>query len=250
MSKVIELDYGYKIIEYEELASTMITLKELAIAGCDINTAVWAKKQNSGRGRHGREWSSPKGNLYVSFLRKAENKNSKNIFAPVFIAALAIANSIKEISNNKVSPSIKWPNDILINKAKVAGILIESLTLNNSIKILNIGIGINIVSNPNNTLYHATNLRDVDIQTNAGEMIRIFFKNLKIIEKLYIREGIKEIYKMWGVLGHKIGDPISVKIGDNKIFGIFNGLNDEGGLLILNEAGCEQVIMAGDVFLL
>ena len=118
------------------------------------------------------------------------------------------------------------------------------------IKILNIGIGINIVSNPDNTLYHATNLRDVGIQTNADEMIRIFFKNLKIIEKLYIREGIKQIYKMWGVLGHKIGDPISVKIGDNKIFGIFNGLNDEGGLLILNEAGCEQVIMAGDVFLL
>ena len=250
MNKVIELDYGYKIIEYEELASTMITLKELAIAGCDINTAVWAKKQNSGRGRHGREWSSPKGNLYVSFLRKPENKSSKNIFAPVFIVALAIAYSIKDVSGNKVVPSIKWPNDVLINKAKVAGILIENISLSSNINILNIGCGINIVSNPDNTLYPATNLNNEDVQTSSKEMIKIFFKNLKLLEKLYIREGIKEIYKMWGELGHKIGDPISVKIGEDKIFGDFNGLNNEGGLLIIDKEGKEQVILAGDIFLL
>ena len=140
MNKEIELHSGYKIIEFKELDSTMITLKELAITGCDVNTAVWAKKQISGRGRHGREWTSPYGNLYVSFLREVENKNSKNIFAPVFIVALAIANSIKDISGDKIIPRIKWPNDVLINKSKVAGILIENISLSNKnvLKLLDI----------------------------------------------------------------------------------------------------------------
>ncbi len=249
MNKEIELHSGYKIIEFKELDSTMIKLKELAITGCDVNTAVWAKKQISGRGRHGREWTSPYGNLYVSFLRQTENKNSKNIFAPVFIVALAIANSIKDISGDKIIPRIKWPNDVLINKSKVAGILIENISLSNN-NVLNIGFGINIVSNPNNTIYPATNLNKEGIQTNSKEMIAIFFKNLNLLEKLYIREGINKIYKMWGVFGHKIGDPISVNIGKNKIFGKFNGLNREGGLLIIDGKGKEQVILAGDVFLL
>ncbi|MBT4108642.1 MAG: biotin--[acetyl-CoA-carboxylase] ligase [Pelagibacterales bacterium] len=249
MNKEIELHSGYKIIEFKELDSTMITLKELAITGCDVNTAVWAKKQISGRGRHGREWTSPYGNLYVSFLREVENKNSKNIFAPVFIVALAIVNSIKDISGDKIIPRIKWPNDVLINKSKVAGILIENISLSNN-NVLNIGFGINIVSNPNNTIYPTTNLNKEGIQTNSKEMITIFFKNLKLLEKLYIREGINKIYKMWGVFGHKIGDPISVNIGKNKIFGKFNGLNGEGGLLIIDGEGKEQVVLAGDVFLL
>ena len=102
MSNLVELISGYKVFEFNEVDSTMLTLKELALSGCDINTAVWAKKQNSGRGRHGREWSSPEGNLYISFLREAEDKKNQNIFAPVFIVAIAIANSIKDLSFNNL----------------------------------------------------------------------------------------------------------------------------------------------------
>jgi BirA family biotin operon repressor/biotin-[acetyl-CoA-carboxylase] ligase len=238
VSNLVELISGYKVFEFNEVDSTMLTLKELALSGCDINTAVWAKKQNSGRGRHGREWSSPEGNLYISFLREAEDKKNQNIFAPVFIVAIAIATSIK------------WPNDILINKSKIAGILIENIHLLDNSNVLNIGFGINIVSNPTNTLYPSTNLNVQGVNTNSKDVIKIFFKNLKILEEIYIRKGINEIYKMWGLLAHKIGEPISVKIGEKKIFGNFNGLNKDGGLLILDDTGIEKVVMAGDVFLL
>jgi BirA family biotin operon repressor/biotin-[acetyl-CoA-carboxylase] ligase len=250
VSNLVELISGYKVFEFNEVDSTMLTLKELALSGCDINTAVWAKKQNSGRGRHGREWSSPEGNLYISFLREAEDKKNQNVFAPVFIVAIAIANSIKDLSFNNLLPSIKWPNDILINKSKIAGILIENIHLLDNSNVLNIGFGINIVSNPTNTLYPSTNLNVQGVNTNSKDVIKIFFKNLKILEEIYIRKGINEIYKMWGLLAHKIGEPISVKIGEKKIFGNFNGLNKDGGLLILDDTGIEKVVMAGDVFLL
>ena len=250
MSKQIKLDSGYKVIEFEELDSTMITLKELAVKGCDIKTVVCAKKQKRGRGRQGRSWVSPKGNLYYSFLRNPEDKNSKNMFAPVFIVALTIVDTIKTISNNKIIPTIKWPNDILINRSKIAGILIENINLTGNKNLLNIGIGINIVSNPINTLYPSTNLKKENINTSYREVLQIFFDKLILFEKIYISKGANEIYKMWSIFAHKIGDPISVKIGDRKIFGTFNGLNEEGGLLLLNELGDIKVILAGDIFLL
>ena len=105
MSDISKLNSEYEILEFEELDSTMITLKDMALSGCNIKTVVQAKRQKKGRGRHGRIWSSPEGNLYFSLLREAE-KNFNNIFMPVFIVALSVANSIIEVSQKKIIPKI------------------------------------------------------------------------------------------------------------------------------------------------
>ena len=97
MSDISKLSSGYKILEFEELDSTMLTLKDLALSGCNIKTVVIAKRQKKGRGRHGRVWESPEGNLYFSFLREAEKNLNNNIFAPVFIVALSLAQSFFDI---------------------------------------------------------------------------------------------------------------------------------------------------------
>ena len=242
-----KLSTGYEILEFDELDSTMLTLKDLALSGCNIKTVVRAKKQNKGRGRNGREWSSPKGNLYFSLLREAEKNFNNNIFAPVFIVALSIAHSIIYISQNKIIPKIKWPNDILINKSKIAGILIEHVNMENTKDLLNIGIGINIISNPKNTIYPATNLKKENINVTPTVLLNIFLNQYDKINKIYKVDGIEKIFDMWNDLGHKIGEPVSVKVRDKKITGTFNGLSKEGGLLIINEAGIQELILAGDV---
>ena len=108
--------------------------------------------------------------------------------------------------------------------------MIENIPLLDNSNVLNIGFGINIVSNPTNTLYPSTNLNIQGVNTNSKDVIKIFFKNLKILEEIYIRKGINEIYRIWSLLAHKIGEPISVKIGEKKDFRNFNGLNKDGGL--------------------
>ncbi len=250
MSNIIKLSSGYDLVEYDELNSTMLTMKEMALAGCDLNKVVTAKRQVKGRGRHGRSWVSPEGNLYFSFLRKSNKNININIFAPVFINTLSVAHSIITISKNKILPSIKWPNDLLVNKRKIAGILIENINISKNNDLLNIGIGINIISNPLNTIYPATNLKKENILTTSYELLDVFFKEYNKIDKIYIDDGIEKIFEMWNDLGHKIGDKISVKVGDKEIKGTFNGLSKEGALLIINEDGQQQSILAGDVFLL
>tara|TARA_B100000676_G_C17865663_1_gene725801 strand:- start:200 stop:949 length:750 start_codon:yes stop_codon:yes gene_type:complete len=242
-----KLSSGYEVIEFEELDSTMTMMKEMALAGCNIKTAVRAKRQISGRGRHGRVWESPLGNLYFSFLRQSE-KNNKNLFAPVFIAALSVAHTIIYVTKNKLVPSIKWPNDILINKSKIAGILIENITIPDKADVLNIGIGINIISNPKEVIYPATNLKKENITISPNEMLNAFFIQFVKINKIFENNGIEMIFEMWNELGHKIGDPVSVKVGSKEIIGKFNGLTKEGALIIIDKLGKKETILAGDVF--
>lgn len=250
MSKIIKLSSGYKIVEFKQLNSTMLKMKDMALAGCDLKTVVTAKKQINGRGRHGRTWVSPIGNLYFSFLRQYNKNIDENIFAPVFIVALSVANSIISISKNKIVPSIKWPNDVLVNKQKIAGILIENINLSKNQNLLNIGVGINIISNPLNTIYPATNLKNENIIITPYELLNTFFEEFNKIDKIYSANGIEKIFEMWNDLGHKIGDKISVKVGDKEIKGTFNGLSKQGALLIKNEHGKQESILAGDVFVL
>ena len=187
MRNINKLSSGYEVIEFEELDYTMTMMKEMVLAGCNIKTVVRAKRQISGRGRHGRVWESPLGNLYFSFLRQSE-ENNRNLFAPVFIAALSVAHTIIYVTKNKLIPSIKWPNDILINKSKIAGILIENITIPDKADILNICIGINIISHPNlkNTYLASNILEETRKQPTAKEIIHLlkesyenFFDNLK-----------------------------------------------------------------------
>ena len=250
MSDNSKLSSGYEILEFEELDSTMLTLKDLALSGCNIKTVVIAKRQKKGRGRHGRVWESPEGNLYFSFLREAEKNLNNNIFAPVFIVALSLAHSIIDISKKKIIPKIKWPNDILVNKSKIAGILIEHINMKNKKDLLNIGIGVNIISNPIKSIYPATNLQKENVNISPKMLLNIFLNQFDKINKIYKLDGIEKIFEMWNDLGHKIGDSVSVKVRDKKIIGTFNGLSKEGGLLIINENGIEEVILAGDVFII
>ena len=250
MSSISKLSSGYEILEFDELDSTMLTLKDLALSGCNIKTVVRAKKQKNGRGRHGRVWDSPEGNLYFSFLREAEKNIKNNIFAPVFIVALSLAHSIIDVSEKKIIPKIKWPNDILVNKSKIAGILIEYINMKNGKDLLNIGLGVNIISNPKKAIYPSTNLQKENVNISPTMLLNIFLNQFDKINKIYKVDGIEKIFDMWNDLGHKIGESVSVKVRDKRIFGTFNGLSKEGGLLIINEAGIEEVILAGDVFII
>ena len=126
----------------------------------------------------------------------------------------------------------------------------EHINMENTKDLLNIGIGINIISNPRKTIYPATNLRKENINISPTVLLNVFLNQFDKIDKIYNVDGIEKIFEMWNDLGHKIGEPVSVKVRDKKITGRFNGLSKEGGLLLINEAGIEEVILAGDVFII
>ena len=146
----------FKIFKFKSVTSTNdvalnLIQKEKKTIGC-----VYADMQTKGRGTHGKKWISDKGNLFGSLFFPLENNypafNEFSIINPVILSGV-IENYCK-----KKNISFKWPNDVLVNRKKICGILQELITSNNK-KFLIIGIGINIVSHPNiNNEYQATNI--------------------------------------------------------------------------------------------
>lgn len=219
----------YKIILFDKIKST----QDYAIKLCNENktelnkTIILAKSQSSGHGRYDRQWKSPVGNLYVSFIYKTDKKDPKLSY----YIAVAIANSLKEL---KIESKIKWPNDILIDNKKVCGVLIEYIN-----NFLIIGIGINIKSSPNITKYETTYLNKyLNKETSVEEVLNLLIKNIDEV----LKKEFDYIYYKWMEFAIKNKD-IIYKNKNYKLIGI-----DKDGSLILKDEINTIKILSDEIY--
>lgn len=204
-------------------------------------TIVRAESQTAGRGRRGRKWASGKGNLYFSMAFEFDLKNVGNL---VMISSLSLAQVIEEYNPN-ARPSLKWPNDVLINNCKLSGILIEKGEGNYVI----MGIGINVATTPKKKylLYKATSLHENDINCTAEEFLIAYVKKFNQNMMLLQKAQKLMLRGEWLKRACGIGQQITV-CRENKVErGIFVGI-DENMALLLNNRGRISKILAGDVF--
>ena len=250
MNKKYFLPKEYQLLEYDEVNSTMTTAKNIAeIEEFSKSKIIWAKRQIQGRGRRGKKWISPSGNLYFSFIRKAENINKKHCFAPVYIVSLSLAETIQEISNRSLTPFLKWPNDILINGNKLAGILLENFSNKTNQDLLNIGIGININNSPKNVDYGTTFLKKENVNTSAKSLLFCLFNFLSENEKIYKLSGINVILQKWKNYSHKINDRLFVRLGDDDFYCYYQGIDKDGALIVKLENKTIKKVYSGDIFI-
>ena len=140
------LPQGYALIALDEAGSTNDEAKARAAAGAPDGTVVWARQQRAGRGRRGRDWVSPPGNLYVSVILRPACE-ARHVAQLSFVAALAVLDLVDGPLPGRAR--CKWPNDILVDGAKVAGILLESaLEPGGRVDWVVLGIGVNLASHP------------------------------------------------------------------------------------------------------
>lgn len=155
---------GYKLISFDKIPSTQDYAHELiAGGGASDHTAIWALAQSAGRGRFRRAWVSHHGNLYVSFIFDCPERDPRISYA----VAVAVAETIASFG---IGPTIKWPNDILVDGKKIAGCLIEY-----SGRFVVVGVGINIKSNPTVERYKTTkmdNFSDVPLESLLNRLMR------------------------------------------------------------------------------
>ena len=219
----------WEIKQFNSLASTNTTARD-----CPVGTIVMAETQTNGRGRYGRVWQSPRGNLYASFVFESDPMRDKYLS---FLTGLALAESLPEFNVR-----LKWPNDVLLDGKKVAGILLETV----GDKII-VGIGVNLVNNPNkNMLYPTANL--------GGRLSPIGLVKRLIIQydalfNVFDKKGFKKIRARWLDLATGVGETISVHLPTEELIGTFKGISDEGALLLKTEKKVRS-ITAGDVFLI
>ncbi len=151
------LTQGYRLVVHDEIGSTNDEAVACARAGDPGKLWIVARAQTRGRGRQGRQWTSPPGNLYTSLLLLDAVPPPQ---APElgFVVGIALARALRFLMAGDPRLRIKWPNDILFEGAKLAGILLESVRLADGRLACVIGIGVNCRSHPEETLYPATDL--------------------------------------------------------------------------------------------
>jgi len=232
---------------HEVLASTSTLLKQRADAGEAEGLAIQALRQSAGRGRQGRGWESPAGNLYISLLlRPAVPLREAPQWS--FVAAVALAETLKPLLPEAAKLTLKWPNDLLLDGAKAAGILVETgVATNNALDWICIGMGVNIATKPSLPDRATACLAEFLPDPPAPEVLAArLLQNLAHWHDLRLAQGFAPIRDAWLRHAPAMGAPVSVKRDGALIEGSFAGLSPEGGLLLAK--GREvQLILAGEV---
>ncbi|AKG53698.1 Biotin-protein ligase/Biotin operon repressor [Dehalogenimonas sp. WBC-2] len=236
--------WGDTLLTYDRIGSTMDKARELANKKAPEGTLVVAAEQTSGRGRLTRHWLSPEGSLSLSVL----------LYPPVedlpyltMMAGLAVTQAIEAAVS--VNTGLKWPNDVLLDNRKVAGILVESgVVADKPFAIIGIGVNVNVdISQYHEVAAIATSLSDATGgQVDILKLLRAVIVNL---EDLYLNFDGRRIYESWCKWLITIGLEVRAFLGDQVIDGTAIGVRDNGALIIRKKDGSEHDVVAGDVML-
>ena len=242
----------YHLLSYDVLDSTNEEAKRLAGGGASHGAVIWAKRQNSGKGRMGREWISAEGNLFVSILLSPEC-DLATCSQLSFVAAVAGAETLAGIVPGDEDISCKWPNDILLNGKKLGGILLESFTTadehGRDKQWVVVGVGINVDSFPEHVMFPATCLREAGVEIISAKIVLSrFVYNFIHQYDAWVKGGFKPVQREWSKRAYRLGHAVEVLMGDKKIEGVFDGIDAAGRLLVRAESGAITGISAGDVF--
>ncbi|MAP24556.1 MAG: biotin--[acetyl-CoA-carboxylase] ligase [Rickettsiales bacterium] len=231
------------LFQFDAVQSTMdeavqVWLKkkdELLAQACgSLLAIIQANEQVAGRGRRGRTWLSPTGGLYVSYLVRVPANHDPKSHQLSLLTAVALGKALSEIG---VPYTLKWPNDVLINTQKIAGILIEHVEPG----VYCIGVGVNIAN--------TDGLVDLGYPVSVMEMGAKLTHFLEQQLAQWLQEGFEKIRQFW--LEHSWTKKVSVKVisGDNVHYGCYDGINAEGFLLCTLANGKQKTFSAADVSL-
>jgi BirA family biotin operon repressor/biotin-[acetyl-CoA-carboxylase] ligase len=240
---MVNLTDSYRIIELTKTDSTNEEAKRLIKDGSAINgMVIIAAEQDSGHGRYGRVWESPKGNLYTSIILKLDESLQK-IPQISFVTALAVGKVLEDILPEEFAVQYKWPNDVLVNKKKISGILLESLN-----SWLIIGVGINVDNCPQGLQNPVISMNECGSKGLLPRDLLIKLVSFFVeILNLWQNAGFKPIRATWLSQAYKLNEEIDVNLSDKKMAGVFNGISAEGELELLL-AGEKKFISSGEVF--
>ena len=214
---------------------------------------VMAQVQADGRGRRGRSWVDPAGNFAATYIARFELAPAK-AGQLSFVAALALHDALSQLLTTAADLSIKWPNDILLNGAKVAGILLESRSAaDGSVGAVAIGFGVNLIAAPPDSALDANALQAVCVLGETGltlsqdQMLDTLAICLGLRLTQMHDEGFEAIRQAWLSFAARLGETVTARTGTATHIGRFDGIDPSGALILMSEAG-RQTIPAADIF--
>ncbi|HZV82537.1 MAG TPA: biotin--[acetyl-CoA-carboxylase] ligase [Geobacteraceae bacterium] len=241
---------GSKIICLQETVSTNTVAFRMAEDGAPEGTTVVADCQTGGKGRLGRVWASPPGvNLYCSVILRPP---IQPMAAPqlTFLSVVALARAIERLT--PLSPRIKWPNDILIDGRKVAGLLNEMSAETDKVNFVVLGIGVNLNMTtdqfPVDLRHPATSLFiECGTRVRRTDFARCLFHELDEVYGIFLREGYGPVRSEWLQRSRLAGEMVTVSDNGRVTTGRVLGIDEYGALLLEGDDGATLQVLAGDV---
>ena len=230
---------GWTLVALDSVGSTNYEAIRLADAGSPEGTVVWAREQSGGRGRRGRNWASPVGNLYSSTILRPDCAAMRAAELG-FVAALAVGDIIPEGR----AVRLKWPNDVLVDGGKVAGILLESaIGQDGLVEHVVAGIGVNVTFAPQlpEMRYPGAALGGT-VEAALEGLTRAMAARLA----QWRRDGFEPVRAEWLARAGPLGLEVDVKLGDELVQGRFAGMYREGALLLDTVTGPRRIV-AGEL---
>ena len=236
------------------LGQTDSTNAEAARLAPSLTGPAWimARHQTAARGRRGRAWAMPEGNFAATLVMKPTER-PEVVALRSFVAALALSDAFVAVSGRAEPFALKWPNDVLLNGGKVAGILLESVGQGSGVAHLAIGIGVNLVAAPGADQVEPRALRPVSLLEETGarvtpeEFLNALAPAYAAWEAIFTTSGFAPIRAAWLARAARIGQPITARTGAETLQGTFQTVDDSGALVLQTAQG-RRAIPAADVF--
>lgn len=246
--KAAALPAGWRLDRRGVVASTNAEAAELARKGAAEGTVVWAENQTAGRGRGDRVWMSPPGNLFFSFVLRPD-RDLLVCGQLSFLTSLALAEAVTEVAP-AVATTCKWPNDVLVSQGKLSGILLEtSGYADGRPEAVIVGVGVNVAWRPESgALYPAASLAAEGADVDAETVLCAFLRRFAAWYEIWLRDGFVPVRTAWIARAKGIGRPVTVRLPDETLHGIFESLDEDGALVLSGLPEGTRLIHAGDVF--
>ena len=234
----------WRLQVHEVLPSTSDLCRTLAAEGEADGLAVLARRQSQARGSRGRGWETPSGNLALSVLVRPALA-PREAAQMSLLAGVALAETVRSYLPDGADLALKWPNDLLLHGAKLAGILTESHGTGAAIDWVILGIGVNLAHAPELPDRRTAKLPVApDAEVFAGKLLERLGVWLAVLEA----DGFAPVRAAWRAHAQPLGSAMTLKLGGHEYAGGFAGLGDDGGLC-LEIAGTIKNFTAGDVLL-
>jgi BirA family transcriptional regulator, biotin operon repressor / biotin---[acetyl-CoA-carboxylase] ligase len=248
---------GYRLAAFDQIGST--NAEALARARDGERGPIWfvTSEQTAGRGRRHRAWIAPRGNLASSVLEvidvapatAATLGFAAGLALEAALQKLSIEASLRSAGSDDMKFSLKWPNDVLAGRQKLAGILLEAETVADNRLAVVVGIGTNVVAAPEGTPTPATSLAALGVHVGAEELFATLSDSWAEFRGIWdAGRGFGEIRRLWLQRAAGLGQPVAVQTGSSTIEGIFDTLDETGCMIVRTADGKRVPISAGDVY--
>jgi BirA family biotin operon repressor/biotin-[acetyl-CoA-carboxylase] ligase len=248
---------GYRLAAFDRIGST--NTEAMARARDGERGPIWfvTSEQTAGRGRRHRPWSAPRGNLASSILEVIDI--SPAVAATLgFAAGLALETALRRISveaslrvagSDDMKFSLKWPNDVLAGRHKLAGILLEAESVADNCLAVVVGIGTNVVAAPEGTPTPATSLAALGVNIGAEELFAELSDSWAEYRGIWDEgRGFGEIRRLWLERAAGLGQPVAIRTAEATLEGTFDSIVEAGCLLVRMADGKRVPVSAGDVY--